>query len=336
MFRSVKVLMLLASMLAATGAIAANCVTIKFATVAPEGSSWMNILKQATDEVKAKTGGCVQFKLYGGGIAGDEPDVIKKMRAGQYHGAGFTGVGMGEILPDSRIMEVPFFYKSVEEVDYVQSKLTPYFEKKFADKGYTFISWAEPGLVYLLSQRAIHSIADFQQVKLWVWEGDPLAEAIIKAFKISPVPIALPDVLMSLQTGMLNAVYAPPLASMALQWHTKVKYMVSEPITNSTGAVIIAKSMWDKISPEHQAIVRNVMKPQLEKLKMATRQQNIDAIAKFKTMGIKVENMDQKSKDEMMTVGASIRKQLVGKLYPDALLKDAEKYIAEFRSKKKK
>ncbi len=308
-------------------------VTIKFATVAPEGSSWMDVLKEAAATIKAKTSGNVEIKLYPGGIAGDEPDVLRKMRVGQYHAGGFTGVGLGEVLPDVRIMDLPLFYKDSAEVDLIKEKLTPEFEKKFEAKGQVFLGWAEPGMVYLFAQKPVNGAADMVGVKMWAWEGDPLAEAMLSAFKVAPVNVALPDVLMALQTGMINAIYAPPMPAMALQWHTKVKFMMNQPLTNSTGGVLVAKKQWDMVSSADQATVRAVFKESLAKLTLTTRRQNDEAIEKFKQMGIQVVPIQKSGRDELAAAAAKIRPQMVGKLYSAELLKKVEALLAEFRAK---
>ncbi len=310
-------------------------VTIKFATVAPEGSTWVNILKEATTEIKTKTAGAVEFKLYPGGIAGDEPDVLRKMRVGQYHGGGFTGVGMGELVSEVRYLELPLYFKNMEELDFVREGLTPDYEAKFAAKGFQFLGWAEPGLVYIFSQKPVKGPDDLAGVKLWAWEGDILAEAIIKHYKLTPVNIALPDVLMALQTGMLSAVYSPPLAAMALQWNTKVKYMMNLPLTNSTGGILVAKKQWDQIAQPQQTIVKDVFKAALTKLNSMTRKQNTEAIAEFIKQGMQMSEPTQKDKDSLLQVAQAIRPEMVGKLYSADFMKKGENLVTEFRAKKK-
>ena len=314
------------------GASFGGNLTIKLATVAPEGSSWMLSLKEAVAEVRSKTAGRVNFRVYPGGIAGDEPDVIKKMRVGQYQGAVFTGVGMGEILPESRVVELPYLFKNVEEIDYVQGRFTPVIERGFRARNFEFIAWMEPGLVYLMSQKPVRKPAELRGLRMWVWEGDPLADAMIKAYRIAPVPLALPDVLMALQTGMINTVYAPPLVALALQWHTRVKYFLDEPLTNSTGAVLISRDAWAKISPADQLAVKEIMRAHLARLARVTRRQNQESIEKFRQMGIRIEKLDPKSHDEMSAIAASMRPKLIGRMYSAEQLRQIEGYLAEFRS----
>lgn len=325
----------LSALIAMLVSLTANAapVVIKFATLAPEGTTWMEIMKESAKDIASKSKGAVEFKFYPGGIAGDEPDVLRKMRAGQYHGAGFTGLALGELVPEIRVLELPFFYRNIQELDYVKEKLTSEFEKKLLEKGQVLIGWAEPGLVYVLSQKPVKSANDLRGMKMWAWEGDPLAAALIHSFNITPVNIALPDVLMALSTGMLNAVYAPPMASMALQWHTKVKYMLNEPLTNSTGAVIISKKQWDQISAADQAYIKKSLGGALVKLTAATRKQNDESIAKFKQMGLELVAPTAEGREEMIKAAAAIRPQLVGKLYSADFLKSVEKHIADFRQK---
>src|SRR3989344_7140434 len=92
---------------------------IKFATLAPEGSTWMKIMREWDAELAQKTSGELKFRFYPGGISGDEKDVVKKIRFGQLHSAGFTGVGLGEIAPEVRILDGPFLFKDAGEADHV-------------------------------------------------------------------------------------------------------------------------------------------------------------------------------------------------------------------------
>lgn len=107
---------------------------IKFSTLAPEGSSWMKAMRGLSKKIEKATDGNVSFKFYPGGVSGDEKDVIRKMRIGQLHGAGFTGVGLGTIFPEVRVLDLPFLFHSDQEVEYVYQAMTDYFAKRFEKK----------------------------------------------------------------------------------------------------------------------------------------------------------------------------------------------------------
>jgi TRAP-type C4-dicarboxylate transport system substrate-binding protein len=124
---------------------AAKKTRIKFSTLAPEGSSWMKVMRSLEKELKSATGGEVAFKFYPGGVSGDEIDVIRKMRIGQVHAAGFTGVGLGEILPEVRVLDLPFLFRSDKEIGHIYEKMNDYFTARFEEKGYVLLGWVPVG-----------------------------------------------------------------------------------------------------------------------------------------------------------------------------------------------
>ena len=162
---------------------------IKFATLAPEGSTWTNVLRDVDKEIQEKSGGKIRLKIYAGGVSGDEKDVVRKMRINQIHCAAFTGVGLGEILSDVRIFDLPFFLKEYKEVDNIRDKFTARFVEKFDEKGYIFLGWTEVGFVHFYSTVNIKTMDDLRSAKMWMWEGDPLAQALFDAIQLSPIPL---------------------------------------------------------------------------------------------------------------------------------------------------
>ena len=308
---------------------------IKLSILAPEGSTWMNIMNEFNKELSEKTKGQVKFKIYAGGVSGDELDVIRKIRIGQIHAGGFTGVGLGQILPSVRVMELPFLFKNDREVDYVAAQLKSYYEGEFEKKGFVFLGWAEAGFVNIFSTHAIKTQADLQHTKMWAWEGDPLVKALAQEYKIVPVPLSITDVLTSLQTGLVDSFYAPPLAAIALQWFTKVKFMARQQLAHATGAMILSKKFYDQISPENQKILKEVANKYSDKIIKATREDNEKSYDVLKKNGIQFVEFSQKDLDELQKTSIKVRQALVGKLYDQDLLDRVMKLISDYRAKNK-
>ncbi len=309
-------------------------VKIKFATLAPEGSTWMNVMKDYAKAVKDATNGEVSFKIYAGGVSGDEKDVLRKMRIGQLHSAGFTGVGLGEILPEVRILDSPFLFKSYEEVDYVTSRLFDYFAQKFEQKGYVLLGWAEVGFVYVFTNKPVRSLNDMNGIKMWMWEGDPIAVQTFSAMNVSPIPLSITDVLTSLQTNLINGIYASPLACVALQWHTKIKYVLDLPLADSNGAVLISKKRFNKLSPENQQKLKKLSWEYFGKLTRLSREDNAKSLELIKEAGIQFTNITDTAEIAGFNAsGKKARQALVGKLYDQELLDRVEGMLTEFRSK---
>ncbi len=304
---------------------------IKLAALAPEGSSWAKVLEAMNQELQTKSNGRLALKLYIGGVSGDEKDVLRKMRIGQVHSAAFTGVGLGEILPSVRVLELPMLFRNYQEVDYVKSKLQPEFEKEFAAKGFVLLGWSEAGFVNIFSNKAIRTKADLQGVKMWAWEGDPLVKAMDETLGVVPISLALPDVLTSLQTKLIDGVYGPPLAVIALQWFTKVKYMTEANLANSTGAILISKNQFDKLPPDLQALLKTTAENYCRQLVQKIRSENVQAIAVLKKNGIEIVKVEPEAEKELIRVSESVYPKLVGVLYPASLLDQVKKLISEVR-----
>ena len=314
----------------------AKKVTIKFATLAPEGSTWMKVMKEMDLEFRKKTDGRAKFKIYPGGISGDEKDVVRKMRVGQLHAAGFSGVGLGEILPQVRSLDLPFLFRNEKEVDFIEEKYFDYFYKAFEEKGHILLGWAEIGPVYIFSNKEVRSLSDMQSLKMWMWEGDPLAGALFNSLKISPYPLSIMDVLMALQTGMVDTVYVSPLGGISLQWFTKVKFMVDIPMAVSAGAVTITKKQFGKLLPEDQKALKEIAARHLRELTLLSREDNDKSIEVMKKYGLKVINITDPAKvEEFRNVGVSIRKELTGKLFPPGLVNGMAKDLEVFREANK-
>jgi len=308
---------------------------IKFATVATEGSTWMKVMHELAKAVEDSTNGDVKFKIYPGAVQGDEKDVLRKMRIGQLHSAGFTGVGLGEILPEVRIMDAPFLFNNYEEVDYVSNKLSDHFAQKFEEKGYILLGWAEVGFVYVFTNTPVNDIKDMSGVKMWMWEGDPIAEAAFTSMDISPIPLSLTDVLTSLQTNLINGVYISPLACTALQWHTKVKYMLELPLADSNGAVLITKKQFSKLSPEQQSILKYFAAKYLRQLTRLSREDNAISLELIKKAGIQFTQITDKNQLKSFSdAGKKARQSLVGKLFDQEFLTQVENYVLDFRNSK--
>ena len=310
---------------------------IKFATLAPDGSTWMNVMREFDEAIREQTNGEMGFKIYPGGVAGDEKDVLRKIRLGQLHSAGFTGVGLGEIYSEVRIFDSPFLFRNYDEVDFIQRKFFDKFAKGFEENGFVLLGWADVGFVYVYTNSSVKTLDDMKGVKMWMWEGDPVAEATFKSFGINPIPLSVIDVMTALQTGMVNGVYVSPLAIIALQWFTKIKYMMEVPLADAAGAVLISKKMFDKIPPRCQEILMTNAKKYFEKLMKLSREDNARSIETLKQNGIQLTSSPPQDQLKLFyEKGKEARRMMAEKLYPLELVEEVEQTLVEYRKLPKK
>lgn len=327
-FAFLIVLMLLTQIF--TAMLAAQQFTIKFATLAPEGSTWMNVMKEYDQAIRKESGGRLGFKIYAGGVQGDEKDVLRKIKLGQLHSAGVTGNGMTSIAPKVRILDSPFLFKSYDEADYIYQNFEKEFNQAFEENGYVNLGWTEVGFVYVFTNTPVRTPEDMKGVKMWMWEGDPIAEATFKALGVNPIPLSITDVLTSLQTKLIDGVYTPPLAAIALQWFTRVKFMLNHPLADAAGAVVLSRKKFDELPPDLQEILLRNGKLYMRKLTELTRQDK--SIETLKKNGITV--VDPPSKEVVASyeeIGKKARRLLVGKLFTEDLMNRVEKALADYR-----
>jgi len=305
--------------------------TIKFATVAPDGTSWMTVMKEYDAAVRKESGGRLGFRIYGNSVQGDEKVVLRKIKAGQLHAGGFTGVAMGEIASQVRILDSPFLFRTYDEVDHIYEQYDKEFRRAFEDGGYVLLGWAEVGFVHVFTNVPIAKPQDLKKLKMWTWEGDPIAETLFRELDINPIPLSLTDVLTSLQTGLVDAFYASTYAALTLQWYTRAKYMVNVRLADAAGAVLLSKKYYDKLPADLQDILLRNGKVYFKRLTESSRKDNADAIEIMKKRGISLIDATPDDYQYYIDVCRNARKKLVGKIYSEDFLNRIEKTVEEYR-----
>lgn len=330
-------LLIISALLTQTSYVRAQEYLIKFATVAPEGSTWMKVMREYDQAIRKESNGKLGFKIYPGMVHGDEKDVLRKIKLGQLHSTGITGVGMTSIAPEVRILDAPFLFRNYDEVDLIYRTYGDEFNNAIEKGGYVNLGWAEVGFVYVFTKVPVKTTNDMKNIKFWMWEGDPIAEAAFNAMNIKPIPIAIHEVLTSLQTGLIEGVYSPPLASLALQWFSRVKYMLKTSLANSMGAVVISRKKFDEMPKEFQEILTRNGKIFMDKLTRLSRQDNEKAIETLKNNGITIIDPPPSTAQESYEeIGKKARQSLVGKLFTQELVSRIEKTLADHRNEHNK
>ncbi len=250
---------LLAAAVLLAGAPPALGATLKIATVSPDGSVWMKLLRNAARDVEERTEGRVQLKLYPGGVMGDDRAMMRKMRIGQLQGAIVTTGVFNRIFPDLHLYNLPMQFRSLAEVDHVRPRFDAELMRGLEDAGFVCAGFAEVGMAYAMATREARSLADARRLKVWTPQGDDTAAKALKDFGITPVPLTIPDVLAGLQTGLIDTVAAPLVGAVALQWHGQLRYVLDLPFMYIYAPMVLAKRPFERLDPQDQAVVRRIL-----------------------------------------------------------------------------
>jgi TRAP-type C4-dicarboxylate transport system substrate-binding protein len=313
---------------------AAQSFVLKFATLAPAGSAWMQLLEAWAEEVREKSDGRLVFKIYPGGVQGDEPDVLKKIRFGQLQGGAFTGYGVGHIYSPARALELPFLFNGIDEIDYVRGRFMPAIEQGYRDNGYELLGWMEVGLIYFFSSKPIYSLEDLKKRRIWQWTGDPMGQAFFDASGIAPVPLSIIDVYTSLSTGLIDTVYCPPLGAIALQWFTKTRYVTNVPMANGIGSLVVSSRFFQSLPQDLQKLLKSTGQKTGEQLIEVTRRDNKESLKILKSKGMEFilnpEDLDDKEVAEISRKAGEIL--MKSGYIPEATIRDISMWLADYRA----
>ncbi len=308
---------------------------IKLATLAPEGSSWIKTFNLLNAEVMKKAENRVQFRIYPGGVLGDEMDMLRKMKIGQIQGAALSSVGLSYLSKNIDVLQIPFLYEKYEEVDFVLKKMDSSFRKDLEENGYVLLSWSEAGFVYVMSTVPIAGVTDFRKAKVWIWEESPMSKAILDEVGGKAIPLSVPDVLVGLQTGLVDVVYAPPAYAISLQWFTKIKYITDVPLLYLAGGVLVKKDVFRQIPQNLQNLVLDSFRNHMEQLKAETRNENREAIRVMTKQGVKIVTPSKDQVGEFKNLSNKAMNHIAGQTFSKKLLDEVTSLVEDYRRGRK-
>ena len=308
--------------------------TLKLATVVPEGSAWVKEMRKVGEEIQRQTQGRVRFKLYPGGIMGNDKTVLRKIRAGQLQGGAFTSGAMAQVYPDIDLYGLPLMFRNYDEVNYVRERMDEKLIAGLERAGFVALAITEGGFAYLMSQRPMRQVSDLGGAKVWTQEGDVMSETALEIAGVSPVQLSLADVYTALQTGLVNTVGAPAMGAIAMQWHTKVKYLTDVPLTYLTGAFVIDGKVFAKLEPADQRVIREVVREAAQRLDAGSREGEQSALRALRQQGIQFVSATTPAEKERWhgiarEALAVLRKR---QIYSAAMFDEIERLVEEYRS----
>lgn len=329
------VLSLLTAVLPAAPAWA-KPVTLKLGTLAAAGTPWHAMLVRIDEAFQKISGKEVKLSLFAGGVLGDEPDLVKKMRIGQLHGAGLTSVGTSLLDEGIMSLHLPMMFDTYDELDWVRDRMTAKLEADLAKRGFVLLTWTDGGWVYFFSKNPIVTVGDMRKVKLFVWGGDAKSLELYTAAKCRPVPLAATDMLTALNTGLIDAYDTIPLAALVNQWFALAPHMTDLRWAPLMGAVIVTKKAWDQVPAQWQPKMLEAARAASRATRADIRRLGEEAIPEMTKRGLKIVKPDAAQVAEWRRETEAFWPLMRGKMGSAAYYDEVLRLRAEYRSKKGK
>jgi TRAP-type C4-dicarboxylate transport system substrate-binding protein len=306
---------------------------IRLATFVPDGSVWHKAMKEMGAEWAQETSGRVQLKVYPGGVAGDEPDYVRKMRVGQLQAAAVTTAGLAQIDNAFQMFGVPMFFDSYPELNAVLEKMTPILKRRLEAKGFVLLNWGHGGWVYFFTRQKASTVAEMKKVKMFAMAGDDRWVQLWKSNGYSPVALAPSDMLTGLQTGMIDGCPTTPLVALTLQWYRQTPNMVGIGMAPLVGGLVMTRQAWGKISPADQAKVLAACERLEKRLLTGVPRQDTTAVEEMKKRGLTVTPVPSGDVAEWRAAAEQFARGMRGTLIPPDILDMATRERDAFRQR---
>ncbi|MGC3997165.1 MAG: TRAP transporter substrate-binding protein DctP [Anaeromyxobacter sp.] len=239
----------LAALIAALCPAAQAQVTVKLGTLAPQGSTWHDLLREMGQRWEQASGGQVKLRIYPGGAQGSEGEMVRKMGIGQLQAASISNVGMHDVIPEPQGLSVPFLFDDEAQMECAFDKVRPQIEAALDKRGLVAIQWSKIGAIHLFCNQPHRAPSDTASAKIWAWEGDPKSVEAFRLAGLKPVVLSSSDIVPSLQTGMIDCVPNVPLYVLTTRLYDKAPYMMDTPWSYMIGATLVRKDTWERDRP---------------------------------------------------------------------------------------
>ncbi len=304
---------------------------IKLGSLAPVDSPWDKALARMALDWQTISQGRVVLKVYGGGIAGDEPDMIRKMRINQIQAAAMTGSGLGKIDPDFLVYQLPFMARDDEELQYLFDHLRSRLEKDLEAKGFVLLAFTRSGWLHFFSKTRMLTPEDMTKLSFFVMEGSPEVDQAWKEMGFHIVPLPANDAFAGLQSGMVNVFTASPLTAAAMQWFALAPHMTDFNWSPLTGGLVITAQAWRRIPAELRPELQRATEAALQGLTVEVEKVEAQAREVMKKNGLIVDHVNAQQLEEWHKLVEKGLKILMDNPISKDIYEEANGYLEEYR-----
>lgn len=294
---------------------------IRVATLVPRDSDLARSFRKLDKALRTSSENGWAIRLYAGGIAGDEPDVLRKMRIGQMDASIVTTTGLSHLVKEIAVLDSPGVIHDYGEFEAVTTAMKDEWSKSFDEQGWKLLGWSEAGQYRWFSRAGMARPSDLKEQRPWLWPASFILKELYHVIGCNGVPLGVPEVYGALQTNMVDTVISTPTALVALQWHAKLRHVTEQTFGVLINGMVMRGEKWKQLPPE----VAQTLQGELDRLVASerdeTRRTDQRAYQNLLKRGYVADRWGPGGYEEYLAVEKQVRERLVNRLYPPELLK---------------
>lgn len=286
-------------------------VTIRLASTAPENTPWGAALNQLAADWARATNGAVEVIVFHNATAGNENEVLRRLRLNQIQAAVFTSLGMNSVMPEIMALSYPFLIRNNEELDFVLERLKPEMEARIQQNGFVTLAWARAGWIRIFSRTPVLLPEDLRRIRMG---SNPDDMEIMQAFRLMGyqiIPVTT-NPLISLNGGMIDAVYSSPIYAAASQLFGIARNMTDMDIAPFMGGLLMNNVAWRRIPERYRPRLMEIARQMERDLEAQVANLEAEAIATMRRHGLITHELTPAQRQAWFDDTARFENTLVG------------------------
>ncbi len=308
-------------------------VTLRLATVAPDGSGWSKELRAFAQVVSRRTDGRVRVRWYWGGVAGTETEVAARIGRGQLDGTASGGMMCSQVMPTMRVFRVVGTFQSRDEAAYVADRLRPQLISEAHNAGFEMLGYSGLGPAVIFSRKPIRTMKELEAAKFWAWGLDDVAAAVERRMGLAPVPLPLAEGAHAFEKGTIDAFFVIPSAALAFQWFSLAPNITDLRGDFLIGCVLVTQRAVDRISPADRRLLREEANRLAMRVDELGRRDDAALLGGvFARRGVRTIEVSRQFRAQFFDAARRARTGLPDEIVPGALLRSVQRMLADYRA----
>jgi TRAP-type C4-dicarboxylate transport system substrate-binding protein len=311
-------------------------IVIKVASPAPETTDWGKALNQISREWASITNGGVEFRVYPNGTQGkgNENEMLQMLKANTIQAGVFTSSGLNLISPGIITLSSPFLIRDNDELNAVMADLQGELESRVEKEGFVVLGWSRGGWLKIFSRSPVLVPGDLKRQKLG---ANPLDDKIMQAFVTmgyQMVPVGLNDMLVSLTSGKIDALYNSPIGAGGYQLFGVAKNMTSLNVAPFLGGLVLNRRAWQAVPDQYKQRLIEATANIVKGLDQAVTRMEDDVVNEMKKYGLVVHDVSPQQAQMWYDDTARAMPALLGNTFDRDLYQRIDAVLKDYRNKR--